>query len=256
MIDHPVIEPDESAAPHPPLTDYYAREEDRHEWLRRTFDSTAPDYDRMERITALGSGSWYRRSALLRAGLRPDMLVLDVGVGTGLLAAQAARIVTDPVQVTGVDPSPGMLRNARVPPGVKLIEGSAEQLPFANASFDFLSMGYALRHVADLKGAMRNFFGALKPGGRLCILEITRPRSRFYTASLKLYLGSLVPFFARLAAREADTPRMWKYYWDTIDACVSPERVLTTMRDAGFVNVRRVVSLGIFSDYLAEKPFG
>ena len=256
MVDRRVVDHPAARVPHAPLTEYYASEAERRGWLQRTFDSTAADYDRMERITALGSGSWYRRGALLRAGLRRDMQVLDVGVGTGLLAAQAARIVVQPSQVTGVDPSPGMLQNARVPAGVKLIEGSAEHLPFADASFDFLSMGYALRHVADLQAALRNFFTVLKPSGRLCILEITRPRGRLYGAILKLYLGRAIPLLARLTARHTDTPRMWRYYWDTIEACVPPEQVLQAIRAAGFVRVRRVVSLGIFSEYLAEKPLG
>jgi len=256
MIDSRMTKNDMAGAPHPPLTEYYVREEDRRRWLRRTFDSTASDYDRMERVSALGSGSWYRRSALLRAGLRPDMHVLDVGVGTGLLAAQAARIVADPAQVTGVDPSPGMLQNACVPAGVRLLEGSAEQLPFPESSFDFLSMGYALRHVSDLEGAFRNFFTVLNAGGRLCVLEITRPESLLYATILKVYLGRIVPLLARIAARQADTPRMWKYHWDTIDACVPPARVLSAIEDAGFINVRRVLCLGIFSEYFAEKPGG
>jgi len=158
--------------------------------------------------------------------------------------------------VTGVDPSPGMLRNARVPAGVRLLEGSAEQLPFPDSSFDFLSMGYALRHVSDLEGAFRNFFNVLKPGGRLCVLEVTRPENRVYAAALKVYLSRIVPLLARIAARQADTPRMWKYHWDTIDACVPPARVLRAIGDAGFINVRRGLCLGIFSEYLAEKPGG
>jgi demethylmenaquinone methyltransferase/2-methoxy-6-polyprenyl-1,4-benzoquinol methylase len=258
-VNHFMVEPliaksDATSVPHPPLTEYYAREEERRDWLKRTFDSTAPDYDRVERMSALGSGSRYRRGALERAGLVAGMKILDVGVGTGLLAAQAARVVGDPALVTGVDPSPGMLRNARLPVGVTLVEGSAEQLPFPEGSFDFLSMGYALRHVSGLDAAFRNFHAVLKPGGRLCILEITPPRGRLHRALLKFYLGRVVPFLARFAARQADTPLMWKYHWDTIEACVPPERGMEAIRSAGFVQVRRLICLGMFSEYSAQKP--
>ena len=71
-------------APHPPLTEYYEREEDRRDWVGAHFDKTASDYDRMERILGLGTGSIYRRKTLERAGLRPGMQMLDVGMGTGL----------------------------------------------------------------------------------------------------------------------------------------------------------------------------
>src|ERR1700749_1176469 len=137
-------------APHAPLVHYYPTEEERREWVRKLFDRTAGDYERMERLMALGSGSWYRRRALQRAGLQSGMSVIDVGVGTGLVAREAAGIVGDSKLVLGVDPSSGMIANAKVPPGVRLAAGAAESIPAADGSADFVSMGYALRHVSDL----------------------------------------------------------------------------------------------------------
>ncbi len=241
-------------APHPPLTGYYGRAEDRPGWVRRMFDGTAADYDRIERLIGFGSGSRYRRDALSRAGLRRHMQVLDVGVGTGLVARQAAVIVGDPACVTGLDPSPGMLHNANVPAGVRLVEGYAENIPYPDASFDFVSMGYALRHIADLSVAFCEFFRVLRPGGRLCILEVTRPEKRFHAALLKCYLHGVVPWLAKLAARQADTPLLWSYYWDTINACASPGGVLHTLESSGFASVHRHLELGIFSEYRAQKP--
>ena len=107
----------ETVAPHPPLTDYYADEDARHRWLRTIFDASAVDYDRIEGLMAFGTGPWYRRQALRRAGLAPGMQVLDVGTGTGLTAIQAVRLTGDGANMTGVDPSIGMLANARLPEG-------------------------------------------------------------------------------------------------------------------------------------------
>src|SRR5580692_7197725 len=112
-------------APHPPLHDYYAHEAERAGWVRQLFDRTAGDYDRIERVMALGSGPLYRRRALVRAGLANGMRVLDIGVGTGLLARQAAHLVGESGTVTGIDPSSGMLRSAKVPARVELLIGSA-----------------------------------------------------------------------------------------------------------------------------------
>ncbi len=241
-------------APHPPLTEYYKCEADRREWVGAQFDNTASDYDRMERILGLGTGSIYRRKTLENAGLKPGMQMLDVGMGTGLVTKQAVRILGDASRVTGVDPSAGMIRNAKLPPGVTVVEGRAESIPLANSTYDFLSMGYSLRHISDLSDAFAEFHRVLKPGGKVCILEITHPKGTIATALLKGYCKYAVPSLARLIAKNRDTAQLWRYYWDTIEACAAPEKVLHTLESVGFVNVRRTVDLGIFSTYLADKP--
>jgi demethylmenaquinone methyltransferase/2-methoxy-6-polyprenyl-1,4-benzoquinol methylase len=241
-------------APHSPLTDYYADEEARRGWVSRMFNSTAADYDRIETLIGFGSGSAYRGQALRRAGLKPGMQVVDVGMGTGLVAKQAIKIIGDPTKVTGVDPSPGMLKNAQLPVGVKVVEGRAESIPFPDNSFDFLSMGYALRHISDLSVAFAEFHRVLKPGGRLCIMEITCPEKKFQKMLLKVYLRGIVPTLARLATRNGDTSVLWRYYWDSIEACAKPVSVMNTLTSAGFANIDRHVALGIFSEYRATKP--
>lgn len=240
-------------APHAPLTDYYAGEDARTGWLRTMFDRTASDYDRIETILGFGSGPWYRSEALKRAGLQPGMRVVDVGVGTGLVACQAARLTGDPALVVGVDPSPGMMQNAQVPQEVTLVEGRAERIPYPDNSFDFLSMGYALRHISDLSAAFTEFHRVLKPGGRLCILEITCPEKALPKLLLKGYMRGVVPLLAKLAARNSDTSLLWRYYWDSIEACATPLSVLRTLESAGFEQVARHVELGMFSEFSAVK---
>jgi demethylmenaquinone methyltransferase / 2-methoxy-6-polyprenyl-1,4-benzoquinol methylase len=241
-------------APHPPLKEYYTHEADRDGWVRRLFDRTAGDYDRVERAMAFGSGSWYRRRALTRAGLRPGMRVLDMGVGTGLTAREAASLVGGGGQVTGVDPSAGMMECAIVPAWVKLLLGTANAVPLPPDAVDFISMGYALRHVADLPLAFREFMRVLVPGGRICILEITAPAGRAPKFLLKTYMRGIVPFVARYITRHRDVPRLMRYYWDTIEACASPSAIMAAISHAGFVDVERTVSLGIFSEYCGRKP--
>jgi demethylmenaquinone methyltransferase/2-methoxy-6-polyprenyl-1,4-benzoquinol methylase len=241
-------------APHPPLKEYYREEAERSEWVRQMFDCTAADYDRVERAMAFGTGSWYRRRALARAGLTSGMRVLDVGTGTGLTACEAAHLTGDSGQVVGIDPSAGMLARARVPADVQLHLGSAEAIPSPPAAVEFLSMGYALRHVTDLSAAFREFLRVLVPGGRICLLEITAPEGRVARTLLKAYMRGAVPLMARSLARHRDVPKLMRYYWDTIEACAAPRLILKALREAGFADAYRYVELGIFSEYRAQKP--
>lgn len=247
------LTPDEQAqAPHPLLHAYYDDEAGRHRFLRKIFDDTAADYDRIERVLAFGSGPWYRRMALQRAGLAPGDRMLDVGIGTGLVAREALTILAGKGAVVGVDPSPGMMAQARLPRAL-LQQGRAEALPCADASADFVCMGYALRHLSDVDLALSEFRRVLRPGGRLLMLEITRPRGAVATWLLKRYMRTLVPVAARLLTHHADTATLWRYYWDTIEACIAPERVIDAMRRAGFVEVGQYLELGIFREYTARK---
>ena len=240
-------------APHAPLTDYYQTEQDRQGFLKKIFDDTAPDYDRIERMMAFNTGSWYRRQALIRAGLQRGMKVLDVGVGTGLVAAQACILTGDPACVTGVDPSPGMMAASKLPAGMELVEGRAESLPFPDNHFDFLSMGYALRHVSDLSKAFAEFERVLKPGGRLCILEMTQAQSSFGNWLLKTYMRGIIPLLIRIISKQKASKIIWRYFWDSIEACVPPERVMTTLQAAGLTQVKRHLEIGVFSEYQAIK---
>ena len=256
-MTHPGIPPSRvepaGLAPHAPLTRYYQDEDEHQRFLREMFDGTAADYDRVERMLALGTGPWYRRQALRRAGLAPGMQVLDVGTGTGLLAREALALSAPGGSVTGVDPSAGMMAQAHLA-DVALLQGRAEELPCGDATADLVSMGYALRHLSDVDRALAEFFRVLRPGGRLLMLEITKPQGRMATLALKGYMRAVVPVAARLVTRSADTATLWRYYWDTIEACIPPARVLQAMRRAGFAEVGQHVELGIFYEYTARKP--
>jgi len=241
-------------APHPPLPGYYRTEGERSAWVRGIFDRTAADYDRLERVLGLGSGSWYRHKALRAAGLEPGMHVIDVGTGTGLLARAAADVVADPSLITGVDPSAGMIEHARVPTGVRLLTGSAESIPLPDESADFLSMGYALRHIADLTTAFAEFYRVLRPGGRLCVLEITLPETAWGRALLRTWLDGCVPRLASALGRRRESALLMHYYWDTIRACIPPATILAAITNAGFSDVGRTVDVGIFSSYSGRLP--
>ncbi|WGF86678.1 class I SAM-dependent methyltransferase [Marinivivus vitaminiproducens] len=242
-----------SSEPHPVLPAYYDAAPQRAPFVRSLFDHTARHYDRINRVFSFGTGAWYRRWSLHRAGLRPGMRLLDIAVGTGLVAREAVAIVREPRLVVGLDVSFGMLQEARRHLGIDFIQGQAETLPVATGSIDFVSMGYALRHVADLDQAFREMLRVLDDGGRVLILEIARPRSRSGHAFARLYLGSIVPLISRLATSASESETLMRYWWDTIENCVEPPVILEAMRNAGFADVSSEVSVGIFRTYTGRK---
>jgi demethylmenaquinone methyltransferase / 2-methoxy-6-polyprenyl-1,4-benzoquinol methylase len=251
---HGAVDAKGKLMPHPVLSEYYTEEASRRAFLDQLFDRTSRDYDRIEWLIGFGRGPTYRYQALQRAGLLTGMRVVDVGIGTGLVARQAVKIVGDGALVIGVDPSAGMMSHARLPAGVKLLTGKGEAIPLPDGSADFLSMGFALRHLSSLDTAFAEFFRVVRPGGKICVLEVSRAPGPIANGLLKFYMKYLVPTMARLLTRDTETVRIWRYYWDTIEACVAPEVVMQALRDAGFVDVRRHVEVGIFSEYQATRP--
>lgn len=238
----------------PRLANYFSSEDERRSVTRAMFDQAAPGYDRAEGLTALGSGAWYRREVLQRNGLQPGMTLLDVAAGTGLVTVAGHELVGPSGRVLALDPSPGMLAELRKKVAVDTIEAYAEAIPLPDNHVDFISMGYALRHVGDLDKAFAEYLRVLRPGGRACIMEISRPRGRLARGLLRFHIGVIVPLLARLTRSHADVQRLWEYYGDTIEAAIEPERILDAMRRAGFADVDCAISLGVFREYTGRKP--
>jgi demethylmenaquinone methyltransferase/2-methoxy-6-polyprenyl-1,4-benzoquinol methylase len=241
-----------SLAPHPTIEGHYQEPEKRQEYVDGLFDSAAPHYEWICSVMSLGSGALYRRQALQRLGLRPGMRLLDVATGTGLVAREASALAGGS-GVIGLDPSRGMLEEARRAAPLPLVQARGEALPFPSGQFDALSMGYALRHVADLHAAFREYHRVLKPGGRVLLLEISRPSSALGLWLARLYMKRIVPLVTRVGTGSASAERLMDYYWDTIERCVPPETILDALRRSGFEATRRVQG-GMLSEYVGTKP--
>jgi demethylmenaquinone methyltransferase/2-methoxy-6-polyprenyl-1,4-benzoquinol methylase len=239
--------------PHPTLDAHYATPEAKPAFVNQLFDKGAKHYDGVVDWGFLRSGAAYRRWTLKQHGLRPPARLLDVACGTGLVAVEAAKILGSADQITCLDPSVGMLAVARTKLAAHFVTGRAESINFADNSFDFLTMGYALRHVTSLEKTFGEFNRVLRPGGKLLILEITKPTGRVSGFLFRLYFGRIYPFLTRLFTRSDEARDMMRYYWETMDACVPPAAVTEALEDAGFAQVKRNLVLGLFSEYTAVK---
>jgi len=239
-------------APHPPLPEFYDEEDQRRGFVRGMFDRGSRHYTWINNVMSLGSGVWYRRDALRRAGLQPGMMVFDVCVGTGQVARAAQKIVGVAGGVVALDASLGMLVEARQQVPVPLIQGYVEDVPVKSDFADFITMGYALRHVSDFGSAFAEFFRVLRPGGTLLLIEFAKPRSRPMYFLLRMYLNYVVPTIARLGGRDAAT--MMRYFWETIEHCVPPETILDALRAVGFEDPRKGGQIDLLAEYTARKP--
>ncbi len=241
------------SGPHPTLVAHYATPEAKPQFVNRLFDRGAKHYDAVVDWGFLHSGSSYRRRTLGQYGLRPPDQLLDVACGTGLVAVEAAKILGTAKNITCLDASAGMLAVARTKLAAHFLLGRAEKLPLADDSFDFLTMGYALRHVTSLEETFREFRRVLRPGGRLLILEVTKPTGPIAGFLFRLYFGDIYPLLTRLFTQSDEARDMMRYYWETMDSCVPPAVVLDALQAAGLTEVRRNAVLGLFSEYTAVK---
>ena len=244
----------QAVAPHPPLRQYYDEIGARQGFLNELFNRTAYQYRNIDKATGFGSGLWYRRKALREAGLKAAMHVLDVACGPGLVTQCALDLVGSSGSVIGLDPSIGMLREAQKGPCRNLVRGVGERLPFPDHSFDFLSMGYALRHVPDLKGAFAEYRRVLKPGGIVLLLEISRPRSSTLRTLSRFYIKTVLGKVFSATTGNRDMQTLMGYWWDTTEYCVPPEQIMHSLKDAGFADCTlKEWWSGLLRDYRAVK---
>jgi demethylmenaquinone methyltransferase/2-methoxy-6-polyprenyl-1,4-benzoquinol methylase len=195
------------------------------------FDRIAPVYDAMNRVMTVGLDLRWRRLAA-SAVVRPGDRVLDAACGTGDFALAGHR--AGALEVTGLDFSPRMLERARrKAPGLEFVEGDMLALPFENGAFDSATVGFGVRNVADLELALRELRRVLRPGGRLAILEITRPRGPlkpFFT----LWFDRIVPLLGRLLPG-GDA---YAYLPASVARFPGAEELASLLESAGFAEVR------------------
>jgi demethylmenaquinone methyltransferase/2-methoxy-6-polyprenyl-1,4-benzoquinol methylase len=212
--------------------------------VRTMFDRIAPVYDLMNRVMTLGLDQRWRRLAV-RSVVQPGDHVLDACCGTGDLALAARAAGAD---VVGLDFSERMLERARRKgQDVEWLQGDLLALPFENASFDAATVGFGVRNVADLERGLAELRRVLRPGGRLAILEITRPRGvlkPFY----RLWFDVLIP----LAGKVLPGGKAYTYLPASVRRFPGPADLAAVLEGQGFVDVGyRLLGGGIVALHVA-----
>jgi demethylmenaquinone methyltransferase/2-methoxy-6-polyprenyl-1,4-benzoquinol methylase len=215
------------------------------EGVQRMFDRIAPVYDAMNRVMTAGLDRRWRRITVDQVVRKGDR-VLDACCGTGDLAVAARSRGAD---VVGLDFSEAMLERARAKSSqIEWIHGDVLALPFDDASFDAVTVGFGVRNVDDLGAGLRELRRVLRPGGRVGILEITRPRGSlapFY----RLWFDRVVPALGRVLPGGA----AYTYLPASVRRFPGPEELASRLGDAGFEAVRfRLFAGGIVALHVAE----
>jgi demethylmenaquinone methyltransferase/2-methoxy-6-polyprenyl-1,4-benzoquinol methylase len=233
--------------------DYYSTPDEKQQFLRGIFDQTAPYYEGIAVWGWFGTGGIYRRNVLRRTGLKAHMRAIDVASGTGPVARALVQLLDSPDQVVCVEPSAGMIAESRKTVPCIHYQSTAEKLPVEGKSFDFLTMGFALRHVDDLDATFREFRRVLKDGGKALVLDVTIPDGQLGRFFFKAYFKHILPALTLVFSRNREAYRLMKYYWETMEHMTGHDEVAEIMREAGFRTVAHRVLLGCFSEYEAVR---
>jgi demethylmenaquinone methyltransferase / 2-methoxy-6-polyprenyl-1,4-benzoquinol methylase len=198
--------------------------------VRSMFDRISPVYDAMNRTMTVGLDQRWRR-ATVAAVVQPGDRVLDACCGTGDLAVAAQEVGGT---VTGLDFSERMLERARRKSGqVEWVQGDALALPFSDGSFDAATVGFGVRNLDELEGGLVELRRVLRPGGRLAILEITKP-SGLLAPFYRLWFDGFVPLLGKLLPGGS----AYTYLPASVRRFPGPDELAALLRGAGFEDVR------------------
>lgn len=215
--------------------------EEKASRVSEVFDSVASRYDVMNDLMSFGVHRLWKRITIEQSSVRAGQCVLDLAGGTGDLAIKLSKRVGASGQVVLADINAAMLNQGRdrlidkgVCDNVTFAQVNAEALPFESESFDCITMAFGLRNVTDKQKALDSMFRVLKPGGRLLVLEFSKPVLPVLSKAYDAYSFTALPLMGRLVANDADS---YRYLAESIRMHPDQETLASMMRESGFEDV-------------------
>ena len=211
--------------------------EEKQRKVAGVFHSVAQKYDVMNDLMSMGIHRIWKRFTIELSGVHRGQRVLDIAGGTGDLAAKFARLVGPEGEVILADINDSMLKVGRdnltdkgIAGNVQYVQANAECLPFPDDHFDCITIAFGLRNVTDKDKALRSMYRVLKPGGKLMVLEFSKP-NKMLSPVYDLYSFKLLPLMGRLVANDAES---YKYLAESIRMHPDQETLKGMMEAAGF----------------------
>lgn len=202
-------------------------------YVRGIFQKVAINYDRMNTLMTAGQDKFWRSEVIKLAGLRAEMRLLDLGSGTGDLARMAVK--SEPgIEVVAADITLEMMLTGRRKGDLPFVAADAGQTPFSSGSFDAVISGWLVRNVVDLDGVLAEQYRLLKSGGRIVILDTTRPTRNLLTPFIWLHMHLVIPLLGRLVSRN---PEAYQYLQSSSESFLLAEDLAGKMKKTGFREV-------------------
>ena len=239
------------------VTPYGTTDTAKTEQVRQMFDAIAPAYDFMNRAMTLGIDIWWRKLAVKRLKRIRPAAILDVATGTGDFAIQLNKSL-HPEHITGIDLSQGMLDEARrkvkdkgLEEKISFVKGDCMALPMADGTFDAVTVAFGVRNFEHLQQGYKEMARVLKPGGMLCVLELSTPGNRLIRWSYDLYALHIIP---AIGAMKSGDKTAYRYLPESIAAVPQGDDMLQLMRNAGLRDATfKCLTLGVCTIYTAMK---
>jgi len=242
---------------HDKVVPYQGSAQGKKDQVAEMFDDIAPKYDFLNRFLSAGIDVSWRKKALAELKTLNPQTLLDVATGTADVAIMAARIL-NPQKIVGIDISTGMLDLGRkkllkegLEKQIELQTGDSEAINFPEASFDAVTVAFGVRNFADLEKGLSEIYRVLKPGGKLVVLEFSKPKIIGIQQFYNLYMGIVAPGVGSIFSKNRDA---YQYLHDSVQKFPEGNAFTDILNKTGFKeNTCKRLSLGICSIYTGIK---